>query len=94
MLKILPNEWFARVPLTCSIRTSNVNICGSTISFDFGHVICMTLVEFKVTSHMRLSVRDQYNSSTLIGGKGGAGPSSLHTILEGPMEYVNVARWM
>ena len=31
-------------------------------------------------------------SSTLIGGKGGAGPSLLHTTLEGPMEYVN-ARW-
>ena len=29
----------------------------------------------------------------LIVGKGGAGPSSLHTTLEGPTEYVN-ARWM
>ena len=27
--------------------------------------------------------------STLIGGKGGAGPNLLHTTLEGPMEYVN-----
>ena len=26
-------------------------------------------------------------------GKGGAGPSSLHTLLEGPTEYVNT-RWM
>jgi hypothetical protein len=26
---------------------------------------------------------------TLIGGKGGAGPSMLHNKLEGPMEYVN-----
>jgi hypothetical protein len=42
---------------------------------------------------MRLRAHDQYTSSTLIGGKGGAGPSSLHTTLEGPMEYVN-ARWM
>ena len=42
---------------------------------------------------MRLRARDHYASSTLIGGKGGAGPSSLHTTLEGPMEYVN-ARWM
>ena len=34
------------------------------------------------------------SSSTLVGGKGGAGgPSSLHTMLEGPTEYVN-ARWM
>jgi hypothetical protein len=35
----------------------------------------------------------QYTSSTLIGGEGEAGPSSLHTMLEGPTEYVN-ARWM
>ena len=45
------------------------------------------------TSHMRLRAHDQYTSSTLVGGKGGAGPSSLHTTLEGPSEYVN-ARWM
>ena len=43
--------------------------------------------------HMRLNARDHYTSSTLIGGKGGAGPSLLHTTLEGPTEYVN-ARWM
>ena len=42
---------------------------------------------------MRLRARDHYTSSTLVGGKGGAGPSSLHTMLEGPMEYVN-ARWI
>ena len=42
---------------------------------------------------MRLRARDQYASSTLIGGKGGASPSSLHTTLERPTEYVN-ARWM
>jgi hypothetical protein len=42
---------------------------------------------------MRLRARDHYTSNTLIGGKGRVGPSSLHTTLEGPMEYVN-ARWM
>ena len=42
----------------------------------------------RATSHTRLRSRDHYTSSTLIGGKGGAGPSSLHTTLEGPMEYV------
>ena len=42
---------------------------------------------------MRLSTRDHYTSSTLIGGKGRAGPSSLHTTLETPTQYVN-ARWM
>ena len=40
-----------------------------------------------------LRARDHYTSSILIGRKGGAGPSSLHTTLEGPTEYVN-ARWM
>ena len=43
----------------------------------------------KATSHTRLRARDQYPSSTPIGGKGGDGPSSLHTMLEGPTEYVN-----
>ena len=42
---------------------------------------------------MRLRARDHYTVSTLIGGKGGANPSSLHTMLEEPTEYVN-ARWM
>jgi hypothetical protein len=33
---------------------------------------------------------DRNTSSTLIGGKGrAAGPSSLHTMLEGPTEYVS-----
>ena len=49
--------------------------------------------QLRATSHMRLRARDQYTSSTLIGGKGGAGSSSLHTMLEGPMECMN-ARWM
>ena len=40
----------------------------------------------RATSHMRLSAHDHDTSSTLIGGKGGAGPSSLHTTLEGPTE--------
>jgi hypothetical protein len=33
-----------------------------------------------------MRARDQYTSSTLIGRKGGAGLSSLHTTLEGPTE--------
>ena len=47
----------------------------------------------RVTSHARLRARDRYTSSTLVGGKGGAGPGSLHIALEGPMEYVN-ATWV
>ena len=36
------------------------------------------------TSHTRVRARDHYTSSTLIGGKGGAGPSSLlHTTARG-----------
>jgi hypothetical protein len=52
--------------------------------------ICLIL---RATLHTRLTARDHDTSSTLIGGKGGAGPSLLHTVLEGPMEYVN-ARWV
>ena len=40
----------------------------------------------RATSHMRLRARDHCISSTLIGGKGGAGPSSLHTTLDGLIE--------
>ena len=35
---------------------------------------------------MRPRAHDHYTTSTLIGGKGGAGPSSLHTMLEGPID--------
>jgi hypothetical protein len=41
---------------------------------------------------MRLRARDHFTSSTLIGGKGGAGPSSLHNTPEGLTEYVNARR--
>ena len=37
---------------------------------------------------MRLRARDQCTSSTLIGGKDGANPSSLHTMLEGPITNI------
>jgi hypothetical protein len=52
-----------------------------------------TLIGVKATSHMRLRACDQYTSSTLIGVKAGAGPSSLHTTLKGPTKYVN-AIWI
>jgi hypothetical protein len=48
----------------------------------------------RATSHMRLRARDHYTSSTLIGGKDGASPSSLHTTLEGPTEYVKMESYM
>ena len=36
------------------------------------------------TSHTRLRAHDHCTSNTLVGGKGKANPSSLHTTLEGP----------
>ena len=36
---------------------------------------------------MRLRARDHYTSRTCIGGKGGVGPSLLHTMHEGPNEF-------
>ena len=53
-------------------------------------LICELELSLRATSHTRLRARDPYTSSTLIGGKGGAGPSLFH---KGPTEYVN-ARWM
>ena len=50
-------------------------------------------IYLRATSHTKLRARDHYTSSTLIGGKGRVGPSLLHTMLEGPTEYVN-ARWI
>ena len=38
------------------------------------------------TSHTSLRACDHFTSSALIGGKDKSGPSSLHTMLEGPME--------
>ena len=49
------------------------------------------MAHLRATAHMRLRARDLYTSSTLIGGKEGAGPSSLHTMLEGP---TNKSMWM
>ena len=42
----------------------------------------------RATSNTRLKACDHYTLCTLIGGKGGAGPSSLHTMLEGPTAYI------
>jgi hypothetical protein len=55
----------------------------------FGYCLGLRCSYLGATSHMRLRVRDHYISSILIGGKGGAGPSSLHTTLEGPIEYIS-----
>ena len=41
----------------------------------------------------KLSARDHHTSSTLIAGKGGGSPSSLHTTLDRPTECM-IARWI
>ena len=43
----------------------------------------------RATPPTRLRARDHYTWSTLVGGNGGAGPSSLHTTLEGPTECIS-----
>ena len=51
--------------------------CEQIYWHDFGDMVSLkyevgvTLI--RATSHMRLRARDRYTSSTLIGGKGGAG---------------------
>ena len=55
--------------------------------------VALECLEPRITSHTRLRARDEYTSSTLIGGEGRVGPSLLHTTLGGPTEYVN-AKWM
>ena len=50
--------------------------------------------QLRATFHTRTRALDHCTSSTLIGGKGGAGPSSLHTMFERPTVYIFVnARW-
>ena len=61
-----------------------------------GRVLGLIGQSLRATSPARLRARDHHTSGTLVGGKGGASPSSLlHTTLEGPTEYMYVnARWM
>jgi hypothetical protein len=51
------------------------------------------ILGIRATSHTRLRAHDRYTSSTLIGGKGKAGPSVLHTTPKGPMEYSIKRTW-
>ena len=49
----------------------------------------LTVGTLRATSHSSPRACDHHSSSTLIGGKGGAGPSLLHTMLERPTEYIS-----
>ena len=53
------------------------------------YTVCASLLQ-QNTGHFthETSACDHYTSSTLIGTKGGAGPSSLRTTLEGPTEFI------
>ena len=42
-----------------------------------------SFINIRATSPTRLRARDHCTLSTLVGGKGGVGPSSLHIVLEG-----------
>ena len=62
-------------------------LCMVAKSLSNGYIY---IIKLKATWDTRPRARDHSTSSTLIGGKGGAGPSSLlHTTLEGPTEYVS-----
>jgi hypothetical protein len=81
---------YFKVLLSLRLEYSVSFFCHSQLSFCFFQLVLSLL---RATSHKRLRAPDHFTSSTLIGGKGGAGPSSLHTTLEGPTDYVD-ARWM
>ena len=69
------------------------NTQKNMVTANFKSVIVILLkkrTNLRATSHTRMRACDHYASSTLIGGKGGAGPHLLHITLEGPMEHVNV----
>ena len=51
------------------------------------------MCEVALRDHDEARARDHCTSSTLIDGKDAVGPSSLGTMLEVPMEYVNT-RWV
>jgi hypothetical protein len=79
--------------LNHSFLKLNWVICNLWSVLSVGRLSCFKYEWFnsrilRATPHTRLRARDHYTSSTLIGGKGGAGPSSLHITLEGPTEWV------
>ena len=80
-------------------NSTAINVCEVWKCPQIGHksykihyialaLLIWPLSHIRATSHTRLRARDHYTPSTLIGEKGGAAPSSLHTTLEGPTEWV------
>jgi hypothetical protein len=66
-------------------------LCEVALILFIHHALRLLLIRFSATSHTRLRACDHCNSSTLIGGKGRAGPSSLHTYAWGTNR---LQRWM
>ena len=79
----------------CSKISEGIGLCACVFQIEACPFAYRTTrwALLRATSHTILRARAHYTSRTLIGGKGGARPSSLHTTLEGSTEYVN-ARWM
>ena len=70
--------------------TSHYMILEASWGTAFGH-FSFGLSQFHghgrwLVCEVALRACNHYTSSTLIGGKGGAGPSSFHTTVEGPTE--------
>ena len=91
----------------CHYQMSTQNLWLSQCTNDSGEstTCCRWTDQFKGTYGIYLKPRGPVRTrdwepviitlqETLMGGKGGAGPSSHHTRVEGPTEYVNNARWM
>ena len=84
----------AKLPYLNGPQIKLLNMCFHTLCTTEPNMSARVVtICLRATSHTRLGARDYDTSCTLIGGKGGASPSSLHATLEGPTEYVS-ARWM
>ena len=93
MVEVVFASSFALMVVIPSTFTTQVWLHDETPHPHVGWMLWFMWGSLRLTSHTRLNARDQSTPSTLIGGKGGAGLSLLHTTLEGPMVYVN-ARWI
>ena len=81
-----PSISHGRVNMGCGGGLVSIFIGGLLVIVSYVVSMSIYCVGRRATSHTRLRARDHCTSSTFIGGKGGAGPILLHTMLEGPME--------
>ena len=64
-----------------SSQDNNPQLLFLLIICELSYFIDYRCLNLGATSHKRLRARDHHTSTTLIGGKGGAGPNSFHTTL-------------